>query len=250
MIPDRHILAAKIALEAELTATLTRTLPGYVNELASDRLTMSAREVWRLKLVDLLVLHYARVVSAMRGLPMRKRPPLDEVALSMDHAFGLRRRASQQAALLMQGMDRGLTIVNAIDEKGIIDGLSRKAKQLWDWLKSKIPSIANQETQEPAEATRHEEATQRAGNRRLQKWWSSMNDDRVRPAHEAAEGQVQDALTPFTVGGELMMYPGDATYGASLGNRINCRCSARWFAVNHDGTTEALGGTPRGGPAP
>ena len=60
------------------------------------------------------------------------------------------------------------------------------------------------------------------------KQWDSALDERVRPAHREADGQIRELDEPFTVMGEEVMKPGDG----SAGNCINCRCHvlfrARW----------------------
>ena len=58
------------------------------------------------------------------------------------------------------------------------------------------------------------------------KEWVSQGDSRVRPAHIDADGIQVGVDEPFRVGGEHLMYPGDRSLGASLGNVIGCRCSA------------------------
>ena len=47
------------------------------------------------------------------------------------------------------------------------------------------------------------------------KEWIATMDDRVRPAHAEADGQIVDKDKPFSVGGELKNAPND----------INCRCA-------------------------
>lgn len=54
------------------------------------------------------------------------------------------------------------------------------------------------------------------------KRWIATGDDRTRDEHLAADGQEVPNDEPFEVGGELMMYPGDESYGASGWNTINC----------------------------
>ena len=60
----------------------------------------------------------------------------------------------------------------------------------------------------------------------LQKEWVAAADERTRPAHATADGQVVDMDMAFDVGGEKLMFPGDPN--GSAGNTINCRC-----AVSH-----------------
>lgn len=53
--------------------------------------------------------------------------------------------------------------------------------------------------------------------------WISTRDQRVRPAHEQAEGQCQPIDRAYLVDGEDLRHPGDPQGSAS--NIINCRCT-------------------------
>ena len=68
-------------------------------------------------------------------------------------------------------------------------------------------------------------------SRGLNMWkrWIATGDERTRDEHLAADGQEVPNDEPFEVGGELMMYPGDESYGASGWNTINCRCRSISF---------------------
>jgi uncharacterized protein with gpF-like domain len=57
----------------------------------------------------------------------------------------------------------------------------------------------------------------------LKQWLTSGNAN-VRPAHQAANGQVVPVEEPFIVDGEELMNPGDSS--GSPGNVINCHCVA------------------------
>lgn len=61
-----------------------------------------------------------------------------------------------------------------------------------------------------------------AGGRGWVKEWVSKEDADVRPAHRRADGQIRTLRDTFTVGGESLMYPGDASGRADL--VIRCRC--------------------------
>lgn len=51
--------------------------------------------------------------------------------------------------------------------------------------------------------------------------WTSQRDGRVRPTHQAADGQVPSEDGWFTVGGDVMQYPAS---GSSSKENIHCRC--------------------------
>ena len=55
------------------------------------------------------------------------------------------------------------------------------------------------------------------------KQWLSAHDDKVRPDHVDADGQIVPTDQPFQVGGETAMYPGDPALSDE--EAINCRCT-------------------------
>lgn len=72
-----------------------------------------------------------------------------------------------------------------------------------------------------------------------QKEWISTPDERTRGQdpgdlfnHVEPDGQIRALDEPFLVSGQLMMFPGDDSLGASAGNLINCRCTVA--AVVHE----------------
>ena len=60
------------------------------------------------------------------------------------------------------------------------------------------------------------------------KEWLAMPDEKVRETHALVDGEKVPIGTPFIVGDSLMMYPMDASLGASPQEIINCRCSIRY----------------------
>lgn len=58
-----------------------------------------------------------------------------------------------------------------------------------------------------------------------QREWISATDDRTRPDHLTANGQVRNIDEPFLVGGYRMMQPGDSSLGAPVDQIVFCRCS-------------------------
>lgn len=60
-------------------------------------------------------------------------------------------------------------------------------------------------------------------DKEIEKEWDASGDGRTRPDHDAADGQTVVGLnTPFIVGGEQLLYPGDPS--GSAANTVNCRC--------------------------
>ncbi|MEM7522572.1 MAG: hypothetical protein AAF360_02200, partial [Pseudomonadota bacterium] len=108
---------------------------------------------------------------------------------------------------------------------------------------SRAEVVAQTETQAAAESARQIEAEAIAGivpfalafapvvlparAERATKTWVTLGDDRVRPGHQMANRQSVDVDGRFSVGGESLRYPGDVLNG-SIGNVINCRCSAEY----------------------
>ena len=64
------------------------------------------------------------------------------------------------------------------------------------------------------------------------KTWVTVGDNRVRTAHVLANGQAVGISENFSVGGELLEFPGDTSKGATADNVINCRCSIKLGETN------------------
>ena len=63
----------------------------------------------------------------------------------------------------------------------------------------------------------------------MEKVWVTMGDSRVREWHQKANWQTVPINDPFTVNGELLLFPGDSSMGASLDNTSGCRCHASYL---------------------
>lgn len=69
---------------------------------------------------------------------------------------------------------------------------------------------------------------------KIRRKWICTKDARTRPGHGLADGQiVEGTKKPFIVDGQKMMFPGDASMGATGRNIYNCRCTTR--TVEKDG---------------
>lgn len=60
------------------------------------------------------------------------------------------------------------------------------------------------------------------------KTWVTMHDKKVRHTHELVDGKTIGIFQPFTVGNYQMMFPLDASLGASQKEIANCRCICQY----------------------
>lgn len=72
----------------------------------------------------------------------------------------------------------------------------------------------------------------------VEKQWLTADDDRVRPAHEEADGQRVGLFQSFSVGGEQLFAPRDPT--GRPDNVIRCRCSLGYI-FNTDDADDGTG---------
>ncbi len=103
--------------------------------------------------------------------------------------------------------------------------------QLRKLFNARAGAIANVQTQAPAEEAKQREAVTIAqaegvAPETLDKSWLTVGDSDVRLSHSLANGQTRPENAAFSVEGENLRYPGDNSLGATIGNTINCRCSA------------------------
>lgn len=68
---------------------------------------------------------------------------------------------------------------------------------------------------------------------KMKKQWGSTADERTRPTHNSADGQIRDMDKKFRVGGSFLMFPGDPEGPAK--EIINCRCAVLYLPVGRDG---------------
>lgn len=114
--------------------------------------------------------------------------------------------------------------------EGVADSLTidQIAKQVDEIVRPIIPNrgevIARTEVINASNAA--SEAGAEATGLIYEKEWLPTPGARTREEHAAmtATSPVQKG-EPFTVGGELLMHPGDTSLGASAGNVIQCRCT-------------------------
>jgi len=138
-------------------------------------------------------------------------------------SLGNMHEALQSTAI--EAAQQGDTLTN----KQLAEQSQMKVDQSFD---ARTPTIAATETNNPAEQAKQNEVNTIVKTGTVaaavlsRKKWVAVLDERTRLWHAEADGQARDFNEPYVVNGELLMYPGDDSLGASPENLINCRCSS------------------------
>ena len=122
-------------------------------------------------------------------------------------------------ALLKRAASEGWGERKTKIELGRLLGTSRRKGEATTAYAARLRMLAR--TAATANAA-HRMATSDLARKRGRLRWVTVHDNRVRPSHVEADGQVQDLGTPFLVGGAHLLYPGDPA--GPLKETANCRC--------------------------
>lgn len=177
---------------------------------------------WRVSL-EALIYRFSEVTSQEAILHIYRaagvKSALEQLMLQVRH--DLRYYSSQKAAAV-EGALRELIMRKLSEGRSLAEARREVNRILTN--PSAVARIARSVIHTAAERGLWEAANSLGV--RMSKTWISREDDRVRPAHAAAHGQVREISDPFLVGGEAMMFPGDPA--GSAHNTVNCRCTVNY----------------------
>jgi len=249
----------KLLLESQFSPKLRKLDNEIVKQFRSDMLrgNITRPEIFQPEMQELLADHYEAVADKFEGRIVDQAPSdegltaAEKALLAAALLLFINSRSAVQSKFILSTTRKDMgTIARTVNEE-FPDQVERAVAGsaiLAQRLRAREAAIVSLETQAMAEAVKVAEFDVLAGKGPLSlqrppkttfKEWVTVGDERVRPAHVGADGQVRRIDELFRVGGQQLRFPGDTSFGASAGNVINCRCSAvfdteKVFAIRRD----------------
>jgi len=191
---DDTLIAALVVLSTTAGKTLNELVTSMKRRVRNLTINFVSREIVR-DTASIVATNQVEIDSAIASaISDESNTTREKIGRSASRDFGKRakQRASTIAATTTQKIAEGVKQIERDEFFEMRNGFSAIADG--------IPQIDEREV------------------------WVTVGDSRVREAHiEADETEKVDGF--FSVGGELLRYPGDEN--GSAANTINCRCSAQ-----------------------
>lgn len=220
------------AFREELVALRERLSHAMTPDDIADTLTLSITdEAW----LEIITAHNLAIAEsfgeeALRGLktthPAHQKAWGEAFGTLGDHLLSLIARHAMESVRSITATTRTLlklTLTEGMSAGESIQQIAKRIDRLY--LEQIIPNrsrvIARTETIR-ASNMGNQEAAKSTGLPIIREWVSTR-DSRTRDAHARADGQRAPMGTPYDIGGELLMHPGDPT--GSARNTIQCRCT-------------------------
>lgn len=254
----------KIKLENQFVPTVRRLLSRMnadFRDVYTATGTLISTDAYAADWEAALAFHYRRVgkLFHIKCLVIKQEDTrVDDAAVAAAFLLWLQNRAVNQTRFILDTSrrDMGTAVATAQSELRNADPTAfitnadvadRAAARIAADNRSREGVIANMETQPVAEQVKRLSALSAAGvpllfgqrpvaeplapSEQLIKDWDTVGDEKVRQAHVFADGQRRNIKQPFNVGGQLLLFPGDTSLGATIDNVANCRCSAQYEVV-------------------
>jgi len=237
----------KLVFEKRLRRKIRKLNTTIVTKFQSDMLrgTVTSAAFFGSAMTEILADHYKSVSRRFEGRTLNR---LFDGKITLDLAEKellknsiskfIKRNSINQSRIILDTTQKNMHTAAELAISETADQIERSINAsaiLSKKLRSRETGIASLETQTMAETTKSAEADIFSGKEPLTlqspkepvtKEWVTVGDERVRPAHVNADSQLQRIEDFFIVMGQQLRFPGDTSFGATVENVVNCRCSS------------------------
>ena len=202
---------------------------------------------WIQQLADVLAKHYqAAQQAAIRTVQDQVTRTPGAITPSATSSIGttadiLRSRANKMAADVTQTTFNDIQdqLAQGVQAGENIGQLANRVRHVFaDATANRALLIARTESHAAMNQAAQDYAQSLPPSVVARKEWLAHHDERTRPHHRLADGQIKPVDQPYVVGASLMMFPGDPT--APPGEVCNCRCGQAFLPPE----PPSLGATP------